>query len=305
MAKYLILILLLFTKPTFAEDPCSILNDDYVPIKDRYEKGLLFELKKCGEPTSYLFGTMHSDDPELLPLLAPVKDAMLKTNSANFELKQDPQQMMEVLKVMYYPATGTKTLKSAIGLEMYRELQELLAKERPDMPEIVFQRMKPWAVAMLMQYPPEQADGVYVDLRLENYAEENNIEVFGLETAAEQMSFFNDLSTKDSIEFLNETIDGYYESETMTNELSNAYKERDLNKMSKMADEAFAKMKNADFQKKFMDKLIKERNKTMIKRALPRMQKGAFIGVGALHLPWEDGLLKLFEKEGYRVYVAD
>ena len=75
--------------------------------------------------------------------------------------------------------------------------------------------------------------------------------------------------------------------------------------MTELADKAFAEMKNADFQEKFMHELITKRNQIMLERSKDRVKDGAFIAVGALHLPWDDGLLKLFEDEGYQVYVAD
>ena len=211
MTKYIFLILMLISSAASAKDPCAVTHD-YVPIQERYEKGLLFALKKCGQTTSYIFGTMHSDSPDLLQLLKPVKKVLSKANSANFEIKSGQDQTMAALHAMYFPITGTKTLISVIGLDFYRELQEFMAKERPDIPEISFQRMRPWAVAVLLQYPETKGDGVHVDLRLENYAKTKKIPVYGLETAKEQLRFFEELSQKDSVEFLRETIDNYYES---------------------------------------------------------------------------------------------
>ena len=41
-------------------------------------------------------------------------------------------------------------------------------------------------------------------------------------------------------------------------------------------------------------------------RALPLLKKGgAFIAIGAAHLPGKEGLLSLFETEGYRVDVLE
>jgi uncharacterized protein YbaP (TraB family) len=49
-------------------------------------------------------------------------------------------------------------------------------------------------------------------------------------------------------------------------------------------------------------KLLDERNLRMRDASLPLLQRGAaFIAVGAAHLPGENGLLRLFELEGYRV----
>jgi hypothetical protein len=40
----------------------------------------------------------------------------------------------------------------------------------------------------------------------------------------------------------------------------------------------------------------------MVERLRPRLAEGgAFVAVGALHLPGEEGILRLLERQGYRV----
>ena len=52
----------------------------------------------------------------------------------------------------------------------------------------------------------------------------------------------------------------------------------------------------------FVDRLITLRNHRMRDRALSLLrQGGAFLAVGAVHLPGKEGLLSLFEMEGYHV----
>lgn len=42
----------------------------------------------------------------------------------------------------------------------------------------------------------------------------------------------------------------------------------------------------------------------MVERILPYLERGnAFVAVGALHLPWDDGILSLLEKRCIRVRV--
>ncbi|MEJ2452394.1 MAG: TraB/GumN family protein [Gammaproteobacteria bacterium] len=49
-------------------------------------------------------------------------------------------------------------------------------------------------------------------------------------------------------------------------------------------------------------RLILTRNHRMVMRMQARLQEGyAFIAVGALHLPGEQGILKLLEEHGYLV----
>ena len=54
-----------------------------------------------------------------------------------------------------------------------------------------------------------------------------------------------------------------------------------------------------------MDRLLVKRNQRMVERMKPILkQGGAFVAVGAAHLPGETGLLYRLEKAGYRVTVV-
>jgi hypothetical protein len=51
-----------------------------------------------------------------------------------------------------------------------------------------------------------------------------------------------------------------------------------------------------------MDRLLRQRNLLMLERMQLRLKEGnAFIAVGAMHLPGEEGLLQLLRRAGYRV----
>ncbi|MBL4666685.1 MAG: TraB/GumN family protein, partial [Sneathiella sp.] len=50
------------------------------------------------------------------------------------------------------------------------------------------------------------------------------------------------------------------------------------------------------------NKLIKQRNHHMAERMLPKLSsKATFVAIGALHLPGQDGVLSLLEKNGYKI----
>ena len=52
----------------------------------------------------------------------------------------------------------------------------------------------------------------------------------------------------------------------------------------------------------FQQHLVVDRNHRMAERMRQYLQQGqAFIAVGALHLPGEEGLLNLLEQQGYTV----
>ena len=131
-------------------------------------------------------------------------------------------------------------------------------------------------------------------------AAEKDKKVLGLETIDQQIAIlFGNGSLERQAKVLIETI---RKKESVLNEmiqLNMLYKAGKLNDLlflskgrgdvTDMTDEEFRKMaddRNADWMTK-LPKIIKE--------------SSCFIAVGALHLPGQNGLLKLLEKEGYKV----
>ena len=86
---------------------------------------------------------------------------------------------------------------------------------------------------------------------------------------------------------------------TQWNQLIELYLQRDLAGLAALNerphdDEALFKA--------LMERTLYRRNRRMAERMqAPLKQGGAFIGVGALHLPGEQGLLSLLQARGYRV----
>ncbi len=131
-------------------------------------------------------------------------------------------------------------------------------------------------------------------------AEEKDKKVLGLETIDEQITIlFGNGSLKRQASVLVESIrkkDTMLQEMIQLNRLYKAGKLNDLLLLSKgkgeitdMTDEEYRKMadnRNANWMTK-LPKMIKE--------------SSCFIAVGALHLPGQNGLLKLLEKEGYKV----
>lgn len=304
MLRILILFLFLpFSAQAF--DACDVKN--YEPIAKRYESGLFFKISKCGVHDSYLLGTMHSDLPQVSRAISrSVYTLLPKANSASFELKKDGSMQQALFNAMFYSASSPENLRSVIGDEMYEQLKAKLAKNRKDLTENVYAKMRPWAVAILMQVPADSSDGVHLDARLEAIAKDKGVPVFGLETVEEQLSIFTDLPEEDQIEFLQEAIDNLDVIEEMNYKLLSRYLQRDLTGLQKLADESFAMMKNADLKHRLEKQLIEKRNLVMQERMQPRLEEGnALIAVGALHLPTKLGLLHLLEQQGYYINVVN
>jgi uncharacterized protein YbaP (TraB family) len=81
----------------------------------------------------------------------------------------------------------------------------------------------------------------------------------------------------------------------------NAYLTRDLAGLVEI-NEAYQKLGDQELARMFQERLIDSRNQRMVERLHPMLEEGGlFIGVGALHLPGETGILNLLDNAGYRV----
>ena len=258
--------------------------------------GLLWEISKTGQEPSHLFGTIHSEDPEVVALPAPVRQVFDAADSVVLELLMDTEAMMYSSTAMLM--LDGRSLSDVLGMPLYKQAAEAIASR--GIPELVLNRMKPWAVAVTLSTPALET-GQVLDLVLYQDALQQDKAVYGLETIREQLDLFDTMPESDQVILLRDAVDNLSELDAMNAELLAVYKQRDiegllaLNEVSmQTGDQRLAK----DFQKRVID----DRNHLMAERMQQYLQQGkAFVAVGALHLPGEEGLLNLLEQQGYTV----
>ena len=263
---------------------------------DSFDSGLLWSVERAGVTPSYLFGTMHSDDPDVVKLSTPVQQAFDQAQSVTLEVVLDPRSLLAMTSALLM--TDGNTLKSLIGRRRYERTVEVMTAR--GIPEMLVANMKPWAVAVTLMTPSGN-NGVVLDHVLYQGAVAAGKKVHGLETVAEQMELFDGLSRKDQITLLEDTLDNLDTIGQMLDELQAAYLDRDLKRLLELNE---ASMRDSDplLAETFNRKLIVERNHRMAERIQPRLREGRqFIAVGALHLAGEEGLLKLLSGRGYRL----
>ncbi|GMQ89364.1 MAG: TraB/GumN family protein [Gammaproteobacteria bacterium] len=267
-----------------------------VQAGDRFDKGLLWKIEPDGGTPSYLFGTMHSDDPRVVQLPAPVRQVFDKAGSVTLEVELDAQSLTGLTTALLL--TDGKKLESLIGPGLYKRTVQ--AMNGLGMPEAVVTNMKPWAAAVTLMTPPN-VSGVVLDQLLYQQALLAGKKVSGLETVAEQMALFDELPLKDQIALLRDTLDQLPEFAQMLEDLQTAYLDRDLKRLVEI-NETSMQGSNAQLADRLNQTVIIDRNHRMAERMKSRLQEGDhFIAVGALHLPGKEGLLTLLSEQGYRV----
>lgn len=263
---------------------------------DEFARGVLWEISGAAQATSYVLGTIHSDDPRVTRIPAEVEQVFNTAQSFTAELDMNMSTMLSAQQSMLF--TDGRTLDGVLGQARFRRTVELTAHY--GLPEPIIRQMKPWAIAVQLSLPRPQS-GMFLDLLLYQQAQGKGLPVHGLETVTEQLSVFDDMPMQQQVIMLDEALDNYKEMPAMIDRLVQLYLQRDLAGLQKYNAQQMQKSDRAlaDYVE---NKLLIERNRRMVERMQPRLREGkAFIAVGALHLPGEHGILKLLQEQGYKL----
>ena len=221
---------------------------------------------------------------------------MFKAQSFTAELDLNLAAMLEAQMHMMLPPD--QELKDIIGAHRYDKAVNLM--NNYGMPEMIVARMKPWAIAAQLMMP-KPSTGVFLDLKLFQEAQARGVRTYGLETAAEQMGAFEGMTQQQQIEFLDQSLQEHKNMPAMIQKLITLYLARDLAGLQRYSEEQM--QKGDQHLAKVLEKnLIDDRNKRMVERMQVRFQEGnAFVAIGALHLPGEQGILRLLQNRGYQL----
>lgn len=278
-------------------------ESDYTPILEQKLNTLLYRLEPCdtNHKVGYLFGTFHSDSPALQPITKKAARYIYETDAAAFEVVLDEELQRRTIQISLLPKEH-KGLFTLMNETRYKQLRAL-AKRTGAIPIEALSRLKPWAAAIILQYPIPENDGLVVDKRLQQMASAEGKPIFALEDIHDQFDVFENLSVDEQLSFLFYTLDSFQRLKSMELSLKRAYLSGDLEKIQHVGTEALLDIPQETLSQYISEELIEKRNHNMTKRALDKLQTmSLFIAVGALHLPGDDGMLSLLEAEGYQIH---
>lgn len=262
------------------------------------QKGLLWQIDKPGLTPSYLFGTIHSEDPRVTQLPSPVRSRFEKASSASFELMMDMPTMLKATGAMFF--SGEQSLDKLIDKALYQSVIDAMRQHQ--LPEFMVNKLKPWAVVVTLSTPPMET-GKFLDLLLYQEAQKLQKPTYGLETVQEQLAVFDNIPEADQITMLKDTVKNLKKMPTVFKEMHDLYLQRDLTELLKYSIEEMKKgSDNLSLVEAFYKRVVDDRNIRMVERMEKRLKAGnAFIAIGALHLPGKKGVLKLLQYRGYRI----
>jgi uncharacterized protein YbaP (TraB family) len=262
--------------------------------------GLLWEIGSPDSSPSYLFGTIHSEDPGVIGLAPTVERAFAGCRQVILEVNLDADAMVAGSMAMLL--TDGRRLSEIVGKPLFE--QTAAALRTRGIPDAVTEHMKPWAAATALSMPVPET-GRVLDVVLFQRAQQAGKPLHGLETIAEQLEVFDGLPLEDQVGLLRDAVEQVTGLDAMLAELLAAYKRQDLAAMIAINEAAMA-TGDQRLAGEFQRRLIVDRNHRMAKRMEPWLQQGgAFVAVGALHLPGEQGLVSLLRQRGYSVRAVE
>ena len=243
--------------------------------------------------SSYLFGTIHLPNQQVYELndslLPAIKNVDVLALELDFTKMNDPS---ELLPYMMLPKG--KLLTDFFTLEEFKKLSIEFEKQTGQNVAL-FNNFKPFVLLTMLAQTYLQDDDsapMALDQFLTYYALTQGVKIHGIESVKEQMAVMD----KMPISVLTESLSQVDSMELMSDSLINSYLNGDINTVAAMMEQD----KTAG---KWMDELLKDRNKIMFKRTETQLKEGVsvVIAVGCGHLPGPTGLIALYRKAGYTV----
>lgn len=263
-------------------------------------KALLWRISGNGlTRPSYLFGTIHMLCQEDAVLSDSLKNAIRHCDNVYLEVKMD--NLFEMIGVMgQMKMNGDTTFSDLLSKEDYEKVKNYFEQKQSLIPFSMLETFKPiLAASTLEESSLPCGTPVAMEQLIMEEAKNNNKEIRGLETMAYQAGILDSipykLQAKQLVNYIDSANKGVDETKEF-NELLDAYKKEDLNKLETLTKESDIGMSS------YTDILLYNRNRNWVKKLKTLMSgKSLVIAVGAGHLPGEQGVINLLRKAGYKL----
>lgn len=263
-------------------------------------KALLWKISGNGlTKPSYLFGTIHMLCQDDAVLSDSLKKAIRNCDEVYLEVKMD--NLFEMIGILgQMKMNGDTTFSDLLSKEDYEKVKDYFEKKQSLIPFSMLETFKPiLAASTLEESSLPCGTPVAMEQLIMEEAKSHDKEINGLETMAYQAGILDSipykLQAKQLVNYIDSANKGVDESKEF-NELLDAYKKEDLNKLEQLTKESDIGMS------RYTDILLYNRNRNWVKKLRTLMPgKSLVIAVGAGHLPGEQGVITLLRKEGYKL----
>lgn len=249
-----------------------------------------------GRHTSYVLGTMHTAEPEMLDTLAGLAEALGRATVVYGEVDASDMELSPAAMACAI-APSDSTLQRLLSPAALDSVCRYVSSFGVDGAEIVtvLGKLKP---AMLDAFLEVRRSGASTDMSpdiaLQQRAKALGKEVRALETAEQQAHMLLDLPISEQLEALMKSVRAPEAAQVASDSLVAAYRRQDL--------EAISGMLGREMKQAYAERLLYARNRTWAAALVPEMRRcSVLVAVGAGHLVGPEGLLAMLRSAGFDV----
>jgi uncharacterized protein YbaP (TraB family) len=250
--------------------------------------------------TVYLAGSVHALPKDHAQFSPQLEQAYAAAEVIYMEVDLDDMNPLEAMQ--FVNSRGTlpqdQSLEDLVGADGYARVNQ--TAQSLDVPQIVIDRLEPWAAAMVLTQFALQKSGfdpqLGIDMQLVDRARADGKPVEGLETVIDQLSIFDDRSMEEQTRFLIESVDDMPTLERDLARLVEAWRAGDMRGLEKEFKKERAQAPG------LYDELLGARNRKWLPRIVELLDddQDYLVVVGTLHFVGRDGLLSLLKRAGHK-----
>jgi uncharacterized protein YbaP (TraB family) len=252
---------------------------------------------------AHLLGSVHLSEKEL-SFDPAVDQALESSDTLVLEIDPDDLNPADIAAVSLEKGhfSDGRTLDQVIAPKTWSELEERV--DSLGLPIEGFRTMEPWLALLTLQMAELQLEGYDVEKGVETQLTENAVKLGkptqGLETAAEQLSTFDDLPLALQERQLREFLEHSGDDTGDLSVLLEAWRRGDD---TRLEHELFGELDRDPALAPFYEVFYFDRNDRMARGIAERVDSGGswFVAVGAGHVVGARGIPSLLSQQGYLV----
>lgn len=256
------------------------------------EKTLLYQIKKDGYKSSFIFGTVHIIPDSLYFFPPKLSKTIKKTDLVVLEIGKTGNQV-ELMKLMQLEQGSCFDIFTAEQKDSVLTWGATTLKITKAQFEGLYAKQKPFVLMQLDVLKMIQGSYKMYETEIQNVASADGLKIAGLETVEFQIGLFDQLPDSVVATMILSQIRHPERTEQQSLELYRAYVNQDIEALFQATQESDSST---------LEKLVFQRNENWIPKMETLMQnKSCFFAVGAGHLGGERGVLELLKKVGFEI----
>jgi uncharacterized protein YbaP (TraB family) len=278
-------------------------------------EGRFWRVEHPGGAPSYLFGTFHT--PEAVGTVTPAIWSKLDAaRIAIFEMSLEEQAAMEqrlATDPTFAFDPSAPPLSSRLTPDQLSILSEALATRGLSIQAA--EQMRPWLLFTLLGFPACHIQAISagndpLDKEMALRAGERGIPVAGLETYEQALGAFKRIRAERFLTVMVETSAMVAEEEDVFRTNSDLYAAGHIAAINEfsiwLSEQQGVVSDSRALNTEIMAEILDARNRAWMPDLVRELRKGgAFVGIGALHLPGRVGLIELLRERGFTVTRVD